>query len=409
MKSMKFVSGAIAGAFLIGALLAPGIGAAQSPETLRIYSSLPLTGLSARQTITIVNAINLAIEQKTEGGLICNGKFRIHYVPLNNDATAASGQRDSEKEEENANMAVSDPDAMVYIGAFDSGAAEVAIPILNQAKPGPLAMISPSNAYPGLTKPASKGEPDVYYPTGKRNFARIVTADDVQGAVAARWAMSLGARRIYIIDDAQLYGKGLADVVEQTAKQMGLTVLGHDSIAGDTADYRALAARIKKSDPQLIYYGGAAPNSAGQLLKAIRAAGVTAPFMGADGIKDDAFIKAAGADVANGARATVAGTPRERLPEAGRKFYADYFAKFKSEPEVDALYGYEATGVVLDALGKVCRKDRAAINDAIQSTRNYTGVLGAWSFNDGDTTLTNVIGHRVVGGRWQETDLPTFP
>ena len=159
---------------------------------------------------------------------MCNGQFKIDYVSLD-DATAAAGKWDAAKEQENANKAVSDPDAMVYLGPFNSGAAKVSIPILNQAKPGPLAMISPANTYPGLTKGpefgADKGEPDVYYPAGKRSYFRVVPADDIQGAVAARWARSLGARALVLAvpvhalrhlrrsPGAMLLEGGLADVL----------------------------------------------------------------------------------------------------------------------------------------------------------------------------------------------------
>ncbi len=406
MKNRKVTSLLVASTLLAGVFSAPGALRAQSPEVMRFYSSFPLTGSSAAQTTSMVNAIQMAIEQRTKNGLICNGKFKIDYVSLD-DAIAATGKWDAAKEQENANKAVSDPDAMVYIGTFNSGAAKVSIPILNQAKPGPLAMISPANTYPGLTKGpefgADKGEPDVYYPTGKRNYFRVVPADDIQGVVAARWARSLGARRVYILDDTELYGRGLANVFEKTAKQIGLTVVGRDGIDGKAQDYAALATKIKATNPNLIYFGGITQNNAGQLLKDIRKAGIRATFMGADGILEEAFIQAAGADVANGVLATVGGSPRNRLPAAGRKFYTDYKAKFGTDPEAYAIYAYEAASVALNAVSKVCEKDRAKIVDAIANTKNFRGVLGTWSFTEtGDTTLTGMVGHRVVRGKWQE-------
>ncbi len=408
MKSRKIVSASVASAIVAGALLVPGVSMAQEPEIIRIYSSLPLTGSAAAQNITVVNAINMAIEQKTKDGLICDGKFKVEHVSLD-DATAAKGQWDEAKEQENANKAVADPDAMAYIGTFNSGAAKISIPILNQANP-PLAMISPANTAVGLTKPANPGEPDVYYPTGERNYMRVVTADDIQGAVGAKWAKSLGVRSVFILDDQQVYGKGLADVFEKTAREIGLKVLGRDGIDGKASDYKALAAKIKATNPQLIYFGGITQNNAGQLLKDLRAAGIKALFMGADGILEKAFIEAAGTDIANGVLATIAGTPRNRLPAAGQKFYKDYQAKYKSAPEAYAIYGFEAASVVLKALSTVCKKDRQAILDAMLATKNFKGVLGTWSFTvNGDTTLSDMLGNRVVKGEWKETGLLKFP
>jgi branched-chain amino acid transport system substrate-binding protein len=409
MKSKKIVSFAAAAAVLATtAVSAPAN--AQDPEVIRFYSSLPLTGSAAVTSVTIVNAINLAIEQKTKGGLVCNGKFKIDYKSLD-DATAAAGKWDAAKEQENANIAVADKDAMVYIGTLNSGAAKVSIPILNKVD---LVMVSPANTYPGLTKGpesgAEEGEPLRYYPSGKRNYFRVVPADDIQGAVGARWARSLGVRSVYIIDDTELYGKGLANVFEKTAKEIGLKVLGRDGIDGKAADYKALATKIKGTNPQLVYFGGITQNNVGQMLKDMRGAGIKSIFMGADGIYDTAYIDAAGADMANGTLATFGGTPRNRLPAAGRKFYTDYVAKFKEEPQGYAIYGFEAASVALAAIEKTCVKDRAAVRDAIAATKNFRGVLGTWSFDaNGDTSLTDMIGNRVVKGKWVETGALRFP
>lgn len=400
MKSKKIMSVAIASALFAGTAILPGISRAQEPEVIRFYSSLPLTGSSAAQTTTVVNSIQLAIEQQTKGGLVCDGKFKIDYVSLD-DATAAAGQWDAAKEQENANKAVADPDAMVYLGTFNSGAARVSIPILNQAG---LVMISPANTNPGLTKVWDAGEPEKYYPTGKRNYTRVATSDDVQGAVAAKWAKSLGLNAVYILHDTQAYGKGVADAFRKTAATIGLKELGYEGIDGKAADYNALATKIKATNPRLIYFGGITQQNAGQLLKDIRKAGIKAQFMGADGILETAFIEAAGADVANGTLATIAGAPKNRLPAKGQKFFRDYAAKFKGEPESYAIFGYEAASVAVAAVNSVCKKDRAAVLDAVFATKNFKGVLGTWSFDaNGDVSITDMKGNRVVRGKWAET------
>jgi len=380
--------------------------ASGSPETIHMYSSLPLTGSAAGQNTTVVNAINLALAQQTKDGVICDGKFKIEYTSLD-DATAAAGQWDAAKEQENANKAVADPDAMVYIGTFNSGAARVSIPILNQAQPGPLAMISPANTAVDLTKGADTAK---YYPSGKRNYMRVVAADDFQGAFAAKWANKLGAKNVYILDDTQVYGKGMADQFQKNAESLGIKVAGRDGIDGKAADYKALATKIAGTNPDMIYYGGITQNNAGQLLKDIRAAGIKVPFMGPDGIDEKAFIDAAGADIAEGTYATIGGTPLEKLPAKGKKFYDDYQAKYNSKPEPYAIYGYEAASVAIATLGKVCKKDRAAITDAMIATKDFEGVLGTWSFDaNGDTSLISMVGNQVQKGEWKELPSDQMP
>src|SRR5512136_2654853 len=165
--------------------------------TLKIVSSLPLTGSSLTQTDTIVKSIQLKLKQIKNQ--VCGGKYNIVYQSMD-DASAALGKWDPAVETENANKAAADKAVVAYIGTFNSGAAALSIPILNKAN---VVMVSPANTYPGLTKPGKGdpkvGEPDVYYPNKIRNYARVVAADDIQGAVAANWAKSLGVSTVYIL------------------------------------------------------------------------------------------------------------------------------------------------------------------------------------------------------------------
>src|SRR5579884_74071 len=375
-------------------------------DTIKILSSLPMTGSSLGQTQTIVNAICMAIEER--GGKA--GDFTIVYEPLD-DATPAKGAWDEGKESENANRAVNDPDVMAYIGTFNSGAAKVAIPILNRAN---LVMVSPANTYPGLTKPGKgePGEPDIYYPTGVRNYARVVPADDLQGAVGAKWAKELGAQRVYVLDDSELYGRGLATVFHQEAKRRGLQVFPPDrpdSIDPKASDYRSLALRVRQTNPDLVYYGGITQNNAGKLWQDLRAAlGPNVKLMGPDGIFEQAFLDAAG-EAAIGTYLTFGGVPVKNYTGKAADWARRYRERFRSEPEVYAIYGYEAANVILDAIERVGRRDRVAIRDAVMSTKDYDGVLGRWSFDaNGDTTLTTMSGSQVKGLKMDQVEFVTM-
>ena len=394
------------------ATTAPSGAATSAPsagggETIRIFSSLPRQGQSKAQTDAVVNSIKMRLEE--DNYQVCGGQFKIDYVDLD-DAIAATGSWDAATETQNANKAVADPDAMIYIGTFNSGAAKLSIPILNAVD---MVMISPANTYTGLTKPGKgeAGEPDKYYPNGKRNYTRVVTADDVQGAAAANWAKKLGVTKVYILDDQQVYGKGVADVFEKTAKDLGLQVLGHDGIDGKAQDYRALMTRIQSLNPDMVYFGGIVDNNAGQLLKDLRAVGMTpdkVKFMGPDGIETTTFVDAAGADVAEGTYATIAGLPKEKLGPKGQQYYDKYKQKFGLEAESYGIYGYEAANVALASLNKACKKDRATIRDAVFATKDFDGVLGKWSFDaNGDTTLSDVQGFLVKDGKFTNVNLFT--
>jgi branched-chain amino acid transport system substrate-binding protein len=332
------------------------------------------------------------------------GNFSVVYEDWD-DATAAKGQWDAGKEAENAQKAIADPDVMVYIGTFNSGAAKVSIPILNGAN---IVMISPANTYPGLTKPGTgeANEPQVYRPCGKPNYSRVVPADDLQGAVAATWAKELGAKSVYVLDDTQLYGKGIAVVFANTAKKIGLEVKNaggvSEGIDPQASDYRALATKIKQANPDLIFFGGITQNNAGKLWKDLRSVlGDGVKLMGPDGVAEEAFVKDAG-DAAENTYITFGGLPASKLAGPGKEWYDKYKAKYNSEPEVYAVYGYEAAKVALDAIQRAGKKDRAAIRDAVFSTKNFDkGALGTWSFDgNGDTSLTTMSGQQIKGGKF---------
>ncbi len=386
-------------------------GAAAGGGTLTIVSSLPMTGSSLTQTQTIVNAEKLKLDQI--GNKVCGGKYTIAYQALD-DATAASGQWDAATETENANKAAADKTVVAYLGTFNSGAAKLSIPILDSA--GPLVMVSPANTYPGLTKTGfAAGEPDIYYPAKVRNYARVVAADDIQGSVAARFVHdTLKANTVYILDDQQLYGKGIADVFEKTAGTIGLKVLGHDGIDTKAADYKALMTKISTSNggnpPDAIYVGMVIDSNAAQVLKdkvAIMGDNTKVKFVGPDGIQTQATIDGAGASVAEGVYASVAGLPYDKLPAVGQQFVKDYNAKYNTNlNEPYAVYGYEAMSVTIAAIESVCSAggnptDRKAVRDAVFATKNYSGALGTWSFDaNGDTSLTDMTFYQVTGGKF---------
>ena len=374
-----------------------------SKGEIEVWSSLPRQGSSKGQTDTIVNAINMALAEKNNTA----GGYTIKYSDKD-DSTAAAGKWDEATEIKNANDAVADDKLVAYIGTFNSGAAKLSIPILCGKG---MVMVSPANTYPGLTK-AGKGEadePDKYYPNGcTRNYFRVVAADDLQGLAGAKWAAKLGAKNVYVLDDTELYGKGIADVFNKEAPGQGLTVLGRDGIDGKATDYKALAEKIKATNPDLVYYGGITQNNAGQLWRDLRDAMPNVKLMGPDGILEDAWIQAAG-EAAEGTYITFGGLPADKLTGKGADFLKNYNAKYPNNPpQAYTAYGYEAAGTVIAAIEKAAATNpadmsalRAAVLKAVSETKDYEGALGKWSFNqEGDTSLTAMSGNIVKGGKF---------
>jgi len=373
-----------------------GTTGATTAKTVKIISSLPMTGASRTQTVEIVNSIKMAIDETKIPNVTVN------FEPLD-DATAAKGSWDAAQEAENARKAINDKSVVAYIGTYNSGAAKVSIPLLNQAG---LVMVSPANTYPGLTKGPEKGaepnEPGVYYPTGKRTYARVVPADDIQGAVGAVWAKELGAKNVYIVHDNELYGKGVADVFRSKAKEIGLTEKGYEG-AAKADNYRALANKIKDSGADFVYYGGIVDNNPAVLVKDLKAVAPTVKWMGPDGVNCSEFMKQAG-PAGEGVYSTFGGVPADKYTGKAAEWLKSYDAKFANKaPNPYAIYGYEAAKVVLAAIAKSGDKadDRATVLANIMATKDYDGVLGKWSFDaNGDTTLTQFSGSIGKAGAW---------
>ncbi len=199
--------------------------AQQCPKgKLRLYTSWPMQGAMIPEGTGMKNGVDLAVSEV--GGVVAGHCLEVVNL---DDASPQTGKWDGAVEAENANKAVGDPLAIVYIGTYNSGAAKVSIPITNRAH---MAQVTPANTYPGLTKKrgAAPGEPEIYRPGGFANYFRPIPADDIQGAVGAKWAKRLGVKKVYILNDQELYGKGIADVFEATAKKIGLPVVANEGI-----------------------------------------------------------------------------------------------------------------------------------------------------------------------------------
>jgi branched-chain amino acid transport system substrate-binding protein len=380
-----------------------GVDGGGGGPTAKIVSDLPRQGANRAQTTTMVNAIELAIKQRNGKA----GDVNIEYESLD-DATAQAGQWDAAKCAENAQSAAQDDQIIGWIGPFNSGCAAVEIPILNEAS---LAMISPANTYTGLTKPTpDKSEPEKYYPTGERNYARVIVTDVQQGQAGATFMDDQGVKTVYILDDRETYGKGVADEFQQAAEDLGIKVVGREGIDGSAPNYRALMNKIAADNPDAIYFGGIIENNAAQLIKDKVGAGMSNEeviFVGPDGIFVDELISQGG-DAVEGIYTSFGGIPPEKLGPEGQKFIDTYEQNYDDAVQPYTAYAYEAANVMLDAIERASADagggvpERQAVVEQVLATHDYDGVLGTWSFdNDGDTSLTKLSIQQVVDGEFK--------
>jgi len=380
-----------------------GGGTAEGTE-LTIYSSLPLQGTSKDQSEAVIDGEMLALKQAGEKV----GKYTIKYESLDDSTAQNPGTADEAQTADNARKAVQDPTTIFYLGEFNSGGTKVSLPILNKAG---IPQISPSNTAVGLTTDepgADPGEPDKYYPTGERTYARIVPKDTIQGAALATIMQEDGCKTVAIANDKTTYGAGLARNVETSAKELGLEVTSNDGTDRNAPNYRSLAEGI---DADCFVGSGVTGENYIQLFKDVAAAQPDIKLYGPDGVAEAAFTdpKEGGipADVGARTKVTVATLSPEEFEKQGIEEAAKFFSDFEAEygvakPDPYAIYGYETMKLALDtleAVGDKANDRKAVIDQLINNTKGRKSVLGTYDIDEnGDTTLTDYGLYTIDGG-----------
>jgi len=364
---------------------------------LLIASDLPLQGSGRTQTSQMTRAIKFIFQQHNWKA----GKYTIAYQSCD-DATAQAGKWDSGKASANANAYAQNSSVVAVIGTFNSGAAEIEIPILNRAPNGPIGMVSPANTYVGLTHGGpgtAAGEPGKYYPTGKRNYARVVAADDFQGAADAILAKSLGVKKVYILNDKEAYGLGVATNFKNAAKKLGLTIAGFTAWDGKASSYEALAVKIKSSGAQGVFVGGLICENGGKLLKDVANGAKGVKLILPDGFTPISAVVQQGGAAAEGATVSVAGLPNTALKGAGAAFVKNFAKADKRPPDPYSVYAAQAAEAFIGAIA-ASNGTRSDIAKKLFQIKLKNSILGTLQFNaNGDVLANPVTIYKIKGGK----------
>jgi branched-chain amino acid transport system substrate-binding protein len=211
-----------------------------------------------------------------------------------------------------------------------------------------------------------------------------------------------GVKKLYILDDRQVYGAGVAKTTGDAAKLHGIEVVGSEGIDPKAANYRSLASKIADSGADAVFYGGIVENNAVQLWKDLGAALPDATLWGPDGVAVSTFTNDVPPDIAERTYITVATiNPKDYAPK-GQQFFDDFKQEYNAKViQPYAIYGFEAMDVVLDAMDRAGDKcnDRQAVIDEFYATKGKEGVTGTYDIDaDGDVTLNQFGRHRIVNG-----------
>ena len=364
-------------------------GGKGQPDAL-IVADLPLQQGVFDTTGSMVDAMTLALERRDYKA----GQYRVG-LQVCNDATRNTVVGDPNACAAYAGAYGANPSVIGVVGPFTSTCAKLEIPILNRAPGGSVAMVSPSNTYVGLTRDAAdanQGEPSVYYPTGRRNYARVVPTDDVEVAADAMVARRLGVKRVYALVPVGYPAPILTDFT-LAARNLGIEIAGR-RFWGDGQHFERLAALVARSKADGVFLVGSSP----ELLQALRARLGSAVPVISSGF-DPAAAGLAGA-AAEGMIISYPGPAIGLLRGEGAQFVASFSKKLGLEPDLRfAVNAAQAMDVLLDA---IARSDgtRTSVTSKLFSTRVSNGILGSfWITPTGDTTLNAIAMYRVTGGK----------
>lgn len=372
-KRVRFFAGMSTGLFLLGLL------SCDRPREMRMAVAGPLTGPQSAIGQAVLNGATLAADEWN-----ASGGVRGRKVEVFSEDDSDSPQRAAEVAE-----AIASRHPLFVVGHVDSGCSLAAAPIY---KAHGIIMISPTATNTRLTE------------SGDWGAFRVCGRDDQQGKAAAVWVTKNGAwHKIAVVHAPSEYGRGLCrEFVRSFEFLSGLKLALREELPQSDSGLEALVGKVKAADPDMVYFGGVEAQG-GAFLKALRSAGIKAPFMSGDGCFGPAFITAAGPDAAEGTRVTFYPDPAKSSSADAQAFRAAYLQKYGAEPGPFGVYGYMAAQVGLTAVSKAVTPISArTIRDALHREVLPT-VYGPMRFNDkGDRTEVRYSIWQVSQGKFVE-------
>ena len=386
-----------------------GGGGGQSVKgTIKIGIDLPVTGSDASDGQPTQNGAKLAIKQAPK---VCGASshtdacFSLESFPLDD---AVNGVHDPAQGAKNVSQFIADNTVLGMVGPFNSSVARAEIPLANTAG---LAMVSPANTNECLTQDPSdnhcSGQAAKLRPKGGNNYFRVCTTDLIQGPAAADFAAKkLNKTKVFILNDQQTYGLGLAKNFAAQFVKDGGTVLNPNDLGGfdptSTTDFHSFLNRAKSQGADVVFFGGTTSDKGGQIRKQM-AGLLDVPYVAGDGISGNQFAKDAGDNAAN-SYFTVAGPYPQKLSTA-QTFNSDYKKEYSSEVGAYSAQAFDAAGVIIAAIKKAIddaggnMPTRDQVTAELAKTQDFKGAIGSTSFDkNGDTTLKIITIYKWTSG-----------
>ena len=352
---------------------------AQAQTVVKIGHVGPISGAIAHLGKDNENGARLAIEDLNAKGISIGGaKVKFELVAEDDAADPKQGAAAAQK--------LVDGKVNGVIGHLNSGTSIPASKIYSDAG---IPQISPSATNPKFTR------------QGYKTTFRVV-ADDVHlGGTLGRYAVkTMKGKNIAVIDDRTAYGQGVADEFEKAVKAAGGTIVGREFTNDKATDFMPILTTLKGKKPDVVFFGGM-DAVAGPMLKQMKSLGVSAKFMGGDGICTGELSKLAGDAMADGQVVCAeAGGVEGAQKKAMDDFGVRYKKRFNDDVKLYAPYVYDAVNLMVDAMVTAKSSDPAKYLPVLAKTTGYKGVTGTISFDDkGDVKNGALTLYTYKGGK----------
>jgi branched-chain amino acid transport system substrate-binding protein len=334
-----------------------------------------------------IKAAQLAFEEE----LAKPRNYTLRFVAL--DDSTVNGEWDEARLRENLKVALKDPTTIAFFGPILSTAAKIAIPILNVAG---IPIISPTNTWPGLTKPGfAIDEPGRYYPTQKRNYVRFSTTDELELTNAATWAKSLGFKTVSITGDKSL-DPATTLFFSKRAEELGIKVNSRSFLEDNNT--LATAKTLLAEKPDLVYHLGANSTLFTKFIRDLRRAGYKGNVMVSDSVLSQSLFDAATPEL-EGVYVTSVSIPVDKLGNSkSERFMEAYKERYKAAPDTSAGMAYESMKMLIGAID-ASNRTRDGVIKELFSIRNFPTMFGTVTIDsNGDNVSGNIGGSIIKNG-----------
>jgi branched-chain amino acid transport system substrate-binding protein len=344
--SMKLIAGALGLAMII-----PSMAIA---DELVIGGAISLTGSLAYADVPAQKGMQLAIDEiNAAGGIGGKTKISLKLKDSRSDPSQTSIAA-QELIDDGVNVLVTPCDADPSIGAGQ---------IAQQAG---VAAFSTCASSPNL--PLAVGD----------HMFMNFPADNVQATVSAKYAFDSGYKSAYILVSPDTAYTQLPLYFKTVFEKLGGKVIAQDNFSMGQQDFGAQVTKIKALSPapDVIMTAAYEPDFPA-FIKQLRAAGVTIPVIGSDGI--DSPTTFALGTVAEGVVFSTAGFAAPGSPLEA--YNVKYKAKYGTDP--DTIYtaiGYDLIKVLEAAVLKAGSTDRTAIWQAVRTLENVQGATSTITY-----------------------------